>query len=43
MASHTVPFAIIEYGGTLGIGETRVVVPLTALKWSSEYREKKRN
>jgi hypothetical protein len=36
MTSHTVPFAIIEYGGTLGIGGTRVAVPITALKWSSE-------
>ena len=25
MASHTVPFAIVEYGGTLGIGQIRVV------------------
>jgi hypothetical protein len=39
MSSHTVPFAIIEYGGTLGIGQTRVAVPLTDLKWSNEPRQ----
>ena len=37
--SHSVPFAIVGYGGTLGIGETRVAVPLTDLRWSSEPRE----
>ena len=37
--SHTVPFAIVAYGGALGIGDTRVAVPLTDLKWSSEPRE----
>jgi len=37
MTAHTVPFAIVEYGGALGIGETRVAVPLTDLRWSSEY------
>ena len=36
--THTAPFAIVEYGGTLGVGETRVAVPLTDLKWSSESR-----
>jgi osmotically-inducible protein OsmY/sporulation protein YlmC with PRC-barrel domain len=39
MASHSAPFAIVEYGGTLGIGATRVAVPLTDLKWSSESKE----
>jgi osmotically-inducible protein OsmY len=39
MASHTVPFAIVEYGGTLGIGQTRVAVPITDLKWSDEPRQ----
>jgi osmotically-inducible protein OsmY/sporulation protein YlmC with PRC-barrel domain len=39
MNSHTVPFAIVEYGGTLGIGATRVAVPITDLKWSSEPQE----
>jgi sporulation protein YlmC with PRC-barrel domain len=37
--THIAPFAIIEYGGTLGINETRVAVPLTDLKWSSETRQ----
>jgi sporulation protein YlmC with PRC-barrel domain len=37
--THSTPFAIVEYGGTLGIGETRVAVPLTDLKWSSEPRQ----
>jgi osmotically-inducible protein OsmY len=36
MGAHTVPFAIVEYGGTLGIGQTRVAVPITDLKWSGE-------
>ena len=39
MASHTVPFAIVEYGGTLGIGQTRVAVPITDLRWSDEPRQ----
>lgn len=39
MASHSAPFAIVEYGGTLGIGATRVAVPLADLKWSSESKE----
>ncbi len=38
MKSHSVPFAIVAYGGALGIGETRVAVPLTDLKWSSQPR-----
>ncbi len=37
--SQSVPFAIVEYGGALGIGGTRVAVPLTDLKWSSEAKE----
>jgi sporulation protein YlmC with PRC-barrel domain len=39
MSSHTVPFAIVEYGGTLGIGQTRVAVPITDLRWSDEPRQ----
>jgi len=39
MNSHSVPFAIVEYGGALGIGQTRVAVLLTALKWSSESKD----
>jgi sporulation protein YlmC with PRC-barrel domain/HSP20 family molecular chaperone IbpA len=39
MASHTVPFAIVEYGGTLGIDQTRVAVPITDLKWSGEPKQ----
>lgn len=32
-------FAVIEYGGTLGFGGTRVAVPLQDLKWSAENKE----
>ena len=39
MASHSVPFAIVEYGGALGIGVTRIAVPLSDLKLASEPRE----
>jgi osmotically-inducible protein OsmY/sporulation protein YlmC with PRC-barrel domain len=39
LKTHSAPFAIVEYGGTLGIGETRVAVPLRDLKWSSQTRE----
>ena len=39
LGTHSTPFAIVEYGGTLGIGETRVAVPLTELKWSSAPRQ----
>lgn len=39
LESHSAPFAIVEFGGTLGIGATRVAVPLTDLKWSSEPKE----
>ena len=39
MTSHSVPFAIVEYGGTLGIGQTRVAVPISDLKWSSEPKQ----
>jgi hypothetical protein len=37
--SHSAPFAIVEYGGALGIGATHVAVPLTDLKWSSEPKQ----
>jgi hypothetical protein len=39
LGSQSVPFAIVEYGGTLGLGEIRVAVPLTDLKWSAEPKE----
>ena len=39
LGSQSVPFAIVEYGGTLRLGEIRVAVPLTDLKWSGEPRE----
>jgi sporulation protein YlmC with PRC-barrel domain len=39
MASHSVPFAIVEYGGALGVGATHVAVPLPDLKWSSESKQ----
>lgn len=39
LQSHSVPFAIVGYGGTLGIGETRVAVPLTEIKWSGESHQ----
>ena len=39
LSSQAAPFAIIEYGGALGIGVTRVAVPLTELKWSSEPKQ----
>jgi sporulation protein YlmC with PRC-barrel domain len=39
LQTHSTPFAIVEYGGTLGIGQTRVAVPLTDFKWSSAPRE----
>jgi sporulation protein YlmC with PRC-barrel domain len=32
--SRAVSFAIVQYGGTLGIGETRVAVPMQDLRWS---------
>lgn len=34
----TVPFAIITYGGALGLGEKAVVVPLSELQYSSDGR-----
>lgn len=37
--THSTPFAIIEYGGALGIGQTRVAIPLTDLKWYGEPRQ----
>ncbi len=36
MDSRTVPFAIVERGGALGIGGTRVAVPLADLKWTAD-------
>ena len=39
MTSHSVPFAIVGYGGTLGIGQTRVAVPLADLQWSDITKE----
>jgi osmotically-inducible protein OsmY/sporulation protein YlmC with PRC-barrel domain len=39
LESHAAPFAIVEYGGTLGIGVTRIAVPLSDLKWSSESKQ----
>lgn len=35
MDSRSAPFAILERGGALGIGGTRVAVPLADFKWSS--------
>jgi sporulation protein YlmC with PRC-barrel domain len=37
--SDTARFAIIKSGGTLGIGGTRVAVPLKDLKWSADTKE----
>ena len=37
--THSMPFAIVEYGGALGIGGTRVAVPMANLKWSSEPKQ----
>jgi hypothetical protein len=39
LESHSAPFAIVEFGGTLGIGATHVAVPLTDLKWSSDPKQ----
>jgi sporulation protein YlmC with PRC-barrel domain len=39
LTSGSVPFAIVEYGGTLGLGQTRVAVPLKDLKYSSEPKQ----
>ena len=36
---HSVRFAIVGYGGALGIGETRVAVPAKDFKWSSQPPE----
>jgi osmotically-inducible protein OsmY len=38
LESHSAPFAIVEYGGALGIGVTRIAVPLSDLKWSSDSK-----
>jgi len=37
--SQSAPIAILTYGGALGIGETRVAVPLKDLRWSSTARQ----
>jgi hypothetical protein len=34
--AQSVPIAILAYGGALGIGETRVAVPVKDLKWTGE-------
>jgi sporulation protein YlmC with PRC-barrel domain len=39
LGSDMVPFAIIEYGGALGVAETRVAVPLNDLRCSNQDRE----
>ncbi len=39
MDSRTAPFAIVEYGGALGVGVTRVAVPLASLKWSRDAKQ----
>ena len=39
LACGSVPFAIVEYGGALGIGQTHVAVPLPDFKWSGESRQ----
>jgi hypothetical protein len=39
LESHSAPFAIVEFGGTLGLGATHVAVPLTDLKWSSDPKQ----
>ncbi len=36
---HSAPFAIVEHGGTFGIGGNRVAVPLTDLSYSGETKE----
>lgn len=36
LQSHSAPFAIVAYGGTLGLGESRVAVPLSELQYSQE-------
>jgi sporulation protein YlmC with PRC-barrel domain len=37
--THTAPVAIMKSRGTLGIGRTRVAVPLQDLKWSGDKRD----
>lgn len=36
LGSGRAPFAIIGFGGALGIGETRVAVPLNELQWTAD-------
>jgi hypothetical protein len=39
LESHSAPFAIVEYGGALGIGVTHIAVPLSEFKFSSEPKQ----
>jgi sporulation protein YlmC with PRC-barrel domain len=39
LESCSAPFAIVESGGTLGIGAKHIAVPLTDLKWSSDSKQ----
>ena len=39
LETHSAPFAIVESGGKLGIGATRIAVPLSEFKWSSESKQ----
>jgi sporulation protein YlmC with PRC-barrel domain len=39
LSSQSAPFAIIEYGGALSAGATRVAVPVTDLKWSNDQKQ----
>jgi sporulation protein YlmC with PRC-barrel domain len=39
LGSHSAPFAIVESGGKLGLGATRIAVPLSEFKWSSESKQ----
>lgn len=38
LQSRSAPYAIVEYGGALGIGATRIAVPLSDLRWSSDTK-----
>jgi osmotically-inducible protein OsmY len=39
LESHSAPFAIVEYGGALGIGVTHIAVPLSSFKYTSEPKQ----
>jgi sporulation protein YlmC with PRC-barrel domain len=39
LESQSVPYAIVEYGGALGIGGRHVAIPLNELKWSGDARQ----